>query len=129
MVARVVLAEDEDDIGFVVKAKLEHAQIEVTWKKNGLDAWDAIQAEHPALAILDVDMPGIDGLEVLTRIKATKDTRDIPVLMLTAQGHEAYIGSAKRKGASDIVIKPFQPADMLDRVQRLLRKSAAAAAR
>ncbi len=129
MDARVVLAEDEEDIGFIVKSKLEHAHIQVTWKRNGTDAWEAIMAEKPSLAILDVDMPGIDGLEVLSRIKASKETRHIPVIMLTAQGHEAYVGSAKRKGASDFVIKPFQPADILARVQRLLAQPAAAAAR
>jgi DNA-binding response OmpR family regulator len=127
MDARVVLAEDEEDIGFIVKTKLEHAKIHVTWKKNGNDAWAAIVAEKPALAILDVDMPGIDGFEVLSRIKGTYETQDIPVIMLTAQGHEAYLGNAMRKGASDYVVKPFQPADVLARVLRLLAKPAAKA--
>ena len=128
MDARVVLAEDEEDIGNIVKAKLEHAKIRVTWKKNGIDAWKAIVAERPALAILDVDMPGIDGFEVLRRIKEAEDTQHIPVIMLTAQGHEAYVGNAMRHGASDYVVKPFQPADVLARVLRLLGQPTAKAA-
>lgn len=120
MAVRVVLAEDEEDIGFIVKTKLEGAGFEVTWKKNGLEAWNAISADLPALAILDVDMPGMDGLEVLKRIKESPDTRAIPVIMLTAQGHEAYVATAKERGANEFVMKPFRPADVLDRVQRLV---------
>jgi two-component system alkaline phosphatase synthesis response regulator PhoP len=116
----VVLAEDDEDLGQVVKTKLENANLQVIWKKNGSDAWDAIVAEKPALAILDVDIPGINGIDLLDRIKKSQDTRHIRVIMLTALGHEAYVSSATRQGASDFIVKPFRTAEMLTRVQRVL---------
>jgi two-component system phosphate regulon response regulator PhoB len=120
MAQLVVLAEDEEDLGHVVKTKLEHAGFEVVWMQNGNDAWSAIRSLKPALAILDVDMPGKSGFDVLEHVKATPETRDIPVVMLTALGQDAYVGSAIRQGASDYIVKPFATADLLARVERLL---------
>jgi len=120
MNAMVVLAEDENDVGSVVKQKLESAAIRVIWKRDGLEAWEAIQSERPVMAILDADMPGMSGFDLLARIKSTPATKDIVVVMLTALGHDAYVGDAKRHGASDFIVKPFRPADLLERIQRLL---------
>jgi DNA-binding response OmpR family regulator len=124
----IVLAEDEDDAGSLVKQKLEGAGLRVIWKKNGLEAWETIQAERPAMAILDADMPGLSGYDVLARIKSTPATQDTVVVMLTALGHEAYVGDAMRHGASDYIVKPFRPADLLERIQRLLNARAPRAA-
>jgi DNA-binding response OmpR family regulator len=116
----VVLAEDDDDLGTMIKIKLEKAHIQVVWKQNGSDALSAILAHKPALALLDVDMPGINGLELPKRIETAGDTQHIPVIMMSALGHEAYSGSALRRGASDFIVKPFFPADSLARVQRAI---------
>lgn len=117
---RVLLAEDDEDIGRVVEQKLSNAAIPVTWKKNGPDAWNAVQIEKPALAILDVDLPGMSGLDVLSRIKSTPETRGTLVVVITALGHDAYVGEALRRGASACLVKPFRPADLLARVRGLL---------
>jgi DNA-binding response OmpR family regulator len=121
MTQLVVLAEDDENLGQLVKTKLEHAALRVIWKKNGSDAWDTIVAEKPALAILDADMPVMDGFEVLRRIKASTDVGKTPVIMVSAMGHEAYVGNAMRGGASDFIIKPFKTADLLERVQQVLK--------
>jgi DNA-binding response OmpR family regulator len=120
MNARVLLAEDDEDIGRVVMQKLTNAAIPVTWKKSGQDAWNAVQIEKPALAILDVDLPGMTGLDVLGRIKSTPETRGTVVVMITVLGHDAYVGEALRRGASACLVKPFRPGELLARVQGLL---------
>ena len=119
----VVLAEDDESLGQLIKLKLEKAEIQVIWKKNGNDALSAIRSQKPALALLDVDMPGINGLDLLKRIKLARDTQHIPVIMISALGYEAYTGDALRQGASDFIVKPFQPADMLVRVQRAIEQA------
>ena len=120
MAQLIVLAEDDEDLGLVVKTKLEHSALRVVWKKTGDEAWEAILAEKPALAILDADLPGVDGFEVLRRIKTSSETATIPVIMMSAIGHEAYVGNAMRGGASDFVVKPFKTADLMTRVERAL---------
>lgn len=117
----VVLAEDNEDLGDIVKAKLEHADLRVIWKKNGEEAWDAIKAEKPALTILDLDLPGVDGLEILRRIRASPELEKVRVMMLSAMGYDAYVGGALQGGAVDFVVKPFNTADLLTRVQSALQ--------
>lgn len=116
----VVLAEDDDDLGQLIKLKLEKADIRVIWKKNGNDALSAIRSQNPTAVLLDVDMPGINGLDLLKRIKLARDMQHIPVIMISALGYEAYSSDAMRHGASDLIVKSFQPADMLARVQKVL---------
>jgi DNA-binding response OmpR family regulator len=116
----IVLAEDESVVGEVVQIALERAGYIVFWRKNGLDAWDAIQTSNPDLVILDYNMPTMSGLQVLKNMRGTPRTRNIPVLMATASGLKADIVAAMKGGATDYMVKPYGMAELVERVQRLL---------
>jgi DNA-binding response OmpR family regulator len=116
----VVVAEDDQDLGTLIKTKLENANLRVLWEENGAKALEAILLHKPALAILDVAMPGLDGLELLDRIKRTPEIQNVPVIIITAMGHEAYARTALSRGAADFIVKPFKTADLLARVMSVL---------
>lgn len=117
---RIVLADDEEHLGYLVKFKLERSGYAVTWKTEGRSALAAVQAERPALVILDVMMPGLTGYEVLAEIKNDPELQHIPVVLLTARGQEADIVRGIDLGAADYVTKPFRPAELVARVRRLI---------
>ena len=101
MERHLLLAEDDADLGHVFKAKLEHAGFHVTWKQDGEQAWDAILAERPVLVILDGDLPNVDGLELLRRIKGAR----LSVLFHAAdEGDPVEIASGGNKARRERVI-------------------------
>jgi len=116
----ILVADDEEHLGFMVKFKLEKSGYDVTWKMDGNEAFQEIQTNKPDLIILDVMMPGMTGYEVLEKIKADSGLKNIPVIMLTAKGQETDVVKGIEMGASDYMIKPFRPAELLVRVKRLL---------
>ena len=79
-------------------------------------------AERPAIILLDVMMPGIDGIEVLRRLREDETTRAVPVIMLTARQYQDDVVTALTLGAGDYVVKPFTPEMLLARVERILGK-------
>ena len=84
---------------------------------DGDEALDVIRREHPLLVLLDIQMPGIDGIEVCRRIKADESLRDIIVVMLTAQAREAGRQRATEAGADNFLTKPFSPSQVVDMVR------------
>ena len=120
MTHKIVIADDEEHLGYMVKFKLEKSGYQVVWKMDGREALEAVRQERPALVILDVMMPGLTGFEVLEAIKAEDNLKDTPVVMLTARGQEADTLKGISLGAADYIVKPFSPAELLARVQRLL---------
>ena len=117
----IVVAEDDEGLGLLIKTKLQHANFTVEWEQTGVGAQSAILVQKPALAILDVALPGIDGLEILDWIKRTPELRHIPVIVITAMVNEAFGRSALARGAADFMVKPFKTADLLTCVQRVLQ--------
>lgn len=116
----IVVAEDSEHIGNIIYEKLDKAGYKVVWKTNGRDALEAIQAMKPGLALLDWNMPIMDGSLVLAKLKADPTTKDIPVIMVTAKHKKSEVIVAAKGGAVDYIIKPFAPADLLARVQKAL---------
>jgi DNA-binding response OmpR family regulator len=119
MTRHIVVAEDEEHLGYMVKFRLSKAGYSVTWKRDGLSAWKAIQAELPQVVILEVAMPGLNGFQVLEHIKATPETREAAVIMLTTEGQASDIAQGLKTGAADCIVKPVKPAELLARVQRV----------
>lgn len=117
--ARILLAEDDPDIAMLVQFKLEQAGHEVEHAADGRAAIEAYEANPADLAVLDVMMPRVDGLEV-TRILAGKDPRP-RILVLTAKGREDDVEAGFDAGADDYLTKPFSPRELASRVERLLR--------
>src|SRR6185437_10864176 len=118
--ARVLVVDDDDDIRGLVRTLLERAGATVQDAANGRDGLREFHAGRPDLVILDVNMPELDGWNVLERIR---DMSDVPVLMLTARGDELERVRGLQSGADDYVVKPFGKQEFVARVQALLRRA------
>ncbi len=122
MSKRVVAVEDDKDILELITYNLEREGYEVTGATTGEDGIDAARSEKPDLILLDLMLPGIDGLEVCRRLKADPDTAHIPVVMVTAKGEETDIVTGLELGADDYVTKPFSPKVLIARMRAVQRR-------
>jgi len=124
--ATVLVVEDNDTIAFLVQFLLEREGFGVDLARDGREAEQRIAAmPPPALAILDVMLPYVDGFQLLATIRARKGWERVPIIMLTAKSQESDVVRALDSGASDYVAKPFQPNELLARVRRLTKGAAA----
>lgn len=117
---RVLVAEDDDLIADLIGHKLRLKKFEVEIVADGAEAWERIRTGWPHVVILDGMLPGLDGLEVLRRMREDPALATIPVVMLTARRRGQDIVNALALGASDYLVKPFMPEELLARVERLL---------
>ncbi len=121
----ILLVEDEHDIRELLKFHLERENLAVEAYEKGEDALASLKTHGVSLVLLDLMLPGIDGLEVCRRLKAQPETRDIPIIMLTAKDSEADIVAGLEMGAADYVCKPFSPRVLMARIRAVLRRPAA----
>ena len=124
--SRILVVDDEADISTILSVTLRRAGFEVETAGDGVEAIDQIRRQPPDLVILDVMMPRADGLETLKRIREHAPTAQLPVIMLTAKAQLADKIQGFDRGADDYVAKPFEPSEMLARVQSLLKRTALA---
>ncbi len=119
---RILVVEDEAHIQRLIRLVLEKNGLEVTTADTGEEALRILaeMPEKPSLVLLDILMPGIDGLSVLRAIKANAATRDIPVVMLTALAQESVVLQGIKLGAADYIRKPFHPTELVKRLQKTL---------
>lgn len=115
--------EDDASIRDIEIYALNAAGFEAKGFEDGLSFWEALQAELPDLVILDVMLPGIDGVELLRKMKQSPDFSDIPVMMATAKGAEYDKIQSLDLGADDYLVKPFGMMEMVSRVKAVLRRS------
>jgi two-component system phosphate regulon response regulator PhoB len=120
----ICLIEDEEDIREVVEYNLRREGYRVTAVGSGEEALAAIAKDRPALILLDLMLPGIDGLELCRRLKKDNRTESIPVIMVTAKGEESDIVAGLELGAEDYITKPFGPKVLVARVRTVLRRNA-----
>jgi two-component system phosphate regulon response regulator PhoB len=125
--ATVLLAEDDADIRFLVTLKLTQAGYQVRAFEDGLSAVADAREHPPDLAILDIMMPGMSGLEVCQELRKDPATANVPVIILTALAQEADITAGFAAGADDYVVKPFSPRDLAMRVNAVLARAQAGA--
>ncbi|MEI6452224.1 MAG: response regulator, partial [Actinomycetes bacterium] len=118
----VLVVDDERDILELVKYNLDREGYHVTTVATGEDALAAARAKLPDIVILDLMLPGVDGLEVCRRLKGDPRTRHIPIVMLTAKGDEADVVTGLELGAADYVTKPFSPRVLTARIRAVLRR-------
>jgi DNA-binding response OmpR family regulator len=116
------VADDDPDIRELVEFKLSQAGYAVQAVPDGLSAWEAFESEPPALAVLDVMMPGLSGFDVLRKIRDSDHPR-VPVLMLSAKSRDSDVDTGFAIGADDYVIKPFSPRELLHRVNTMLART------
>ena len=118
---KILLCDDEIHIVNASKFKFQRAGYEVFTAADGEEAWPIIEAELPDLVVTDCQMPRLDGLGLVERIRTHEHTAQIPVIMLTAKGLElSSAETCKKYGISRIVHKPFSPRELLRRVEDLL---------
>ena len=122
MTDRVLVIEDDADIALGVRTVLGRSGFEVTTAAEGREGLRVFHTERPAIVVLDVGLPQMDGWTVLERIR---ELSAVPVLMLTAHGQESDKVRGLRAGADDYLTKPFGNAEFIARVQALLRRSSA----
>lgn len=118
----ILIVEDESDIAELVSVNLERVGYRTEVVHSGEAALAKVEALRPALVVLDLMLPGLNGLEVCKRIKAADKTAAIPVLMLTARTEESEIITGFEAGADDYVTKPFSPRVLVARVKTLLKR-------
>ena len=115
-----MIADDDADIRELVAFKLTNAGYEVHTASDGVEALEAITTVEPDLAILDVMMPGLTGLDVLRRMRDGAGPEGCRALLLTARARDSEVDSGFAAGADDYVTKPFSPRELLRRVDALL---------
>jgi two-component system phosphate regulon response regulator PhoB len=119
---RILVVEDEPDIARVLDYNLTRDGYRVDLIAEGDEALDRIVADAPDLILLDLMLPGLDGLEICRRVKEDPVTRGIPVIIVTAKGEESDVVLGLGLGADDYIAKPFSPRELLARVKAVLRR-------
>ena len=119
----ILIVEDEKDIVKMLEYNLKKEGFKTLAVRNGEAAIDMAKSEHPELVILDLMLPGIDGLEVCKTLKADSKTSSIPIIMLTAKSQESDKVVGLELGADDYMTKPFSPRELIARIKAVLRRS------
>lgn len=122
---RVVTIEDEPDIQTIIEYNLTREGFDVQCANNGEQGVTLVQRERPDLVLLDLLLPGLDGLEVCRRLKLEPATREIPIIMVTAKGDESDVVIGLGMGADDYLSKPFSPKELIARIRAVLRRARA----
>lgn len=120
--ASVLVADDDEDIRDLVTFKLRQAGFRLQVFNDGAAALAAIQAGPPDLAVLDVMMPGLSGIDVLRQIREDERLHGTRVILLTARSRDADVDTGFATGADDYIIKPFSPRELLHRVNTVLAR-------
>ncbi|MET7691779.1 response regulator [Streptomyces sp. NPDC005483] len=120
--ARVLIADDDSDIRDLVAFKLTQSGHEVTAVEDGMAALKVARTQPVDLALLDVRMPGMSGLDVCRELREAPETATLPVIMITARSQEGDVEVGFAAGADDYIIKPFSPRELSSRVTAVLNR-------
>jgi DNA-binding response OmpR family regulator len=120
----ILVVDDEEDILELVRFNLGREGFGVQGAASGEEAWDILAAGNIDLLILDLMLPGMDGLELTRRLKSGPSNAELPIIMLSAKGEEADIVAGLELGADDYITKPFSPRVLTARVRSVLRRRA-----
>ena len=119
----IAVVDDEEDIVELVSHHLKRDGFKVKEFYNGRDFLSYIKSVIPDLVILDIMLPGVDGLEICRILKNVSRTSSLPIIMLTAKGTEADVVVGLELGADDYIVKPFSPRELVARVKSILRRT------
>lgn len=119
---RILVVEDENDLQDLLRFNLERDGFEVETAASGERALELIRTQSPDLVLLDLMLPGVDGLTVCRNLRNDPETAKVPVVMLTAKGEETDVVVGLELGADDYVTKPFSPRVLLARIKAVLRR-------
>jgi DNA-binding response OmpR family regulator len=116
----VLVADDDEDILTLVALRFRRSGLEVILARDGEEALELIETRAPDVAVLDIAMPKLTGLEVVRRLRSSEATKDLPVVLLTARAAEKDIELGLEAGADEYITKPFSPQDLYACVQSVL---------
>ena len=119
---RIILVEDEEDIAALIKLQAEITGYKLHVEVDGINGYRAIEREKPDLVILDIMLPGENGLDVCRKIKGSPDLKNIPIIILSAKGEELDVVLGLELGADDYISKPFSPKVLFSRIKAVLRR-------
>ena len=119
---KILVVEDEEDIQEVLRYNLEKSGYRPICLDQGETAVAVVRKELPSLILLDIMLPGIDGLEVCRQIKQEQELRKIPIVMISARGEETDVVVGLEMGADDYITKPFSPRVVMARIKAVLRR-------
>ncbi len=118
---QILIVDDEEDILELIRYNLKNQGFDTLTAASGEEAVSIARKRHPHLIVLDLMLPGIDGIDICRILKSDPETNDIPIIMLTARGSETDIVKGLESGADDYVTKPFSPSVLVARVKARLR--------
>jgi two-component system, OmpR family, alkaline phosphatase synthesis response regulator PhoP len=121
--ATILIVDDEREIRELLRYNLEKQGYQVLTAQDGEEGLERIFATHPDLVLLDLLLPGRNGLEILREVRQEPSTRELPVLLLTARGAEMDKLLGFERGADDYITKPFSPREVIARVEAVLRRA------
>lgn len=121
MAKKILAVDDERHIVRLVQVNLERQGYQVVTAYDGKEALEKVASENPDLIVLDVMMPYMDGFEVLQNLKKNPDTREIPVIMLTAKAQDADVFRGWQSGVDCYLTKPFNPMELIAFVKRIFK--------
>lgn len=119
---RILIIEDEEDIAELVRFNLEKEGYQISIATTGEEGMKAARADMPDLIILDLMLPGLDGLDVCKVLKAGDKTKGIPIVIVTAKGEESDVVTGLEVGADDYITKPFSPKVLIARIRSVIRR-------
>jgi two-component system phosphate regulon response regulator PhoB len=118
---KIIVVEAEADILEVIQYNLKREGFRVKGVRDGEEGLDRVRRDNPSLVLLDLMLPGMDGLEICRRLKEDPVTRNVPVIMVTAKGEESDVVLGLGLGADDYIVKPFSPRELVALVKAVLR--------
>jgi DNA-binding response OmpR family regulator len=118
--ATILVVDDDPVILQLLQVNFEMEGFTVLTAADGVEGVERTKADRPDIVVSDVMMPRMSGLELVAALKSDPDTASIPVLLLTAKAQQADVAGGLEQGADDYVTKPFEPLELVDRVNRLL---------
>lgn len=122
MIRKIVVVEDDPDIRDLIEAGLNRQAFRCIFASDGLEGLKVMRKESPHLAILDIMLPGIDGLELCRRIKSDRTLEQIPIIFLTAKSDESDILLGLNMGADDYMVKPFSIKELHARIANVMKR-------
>jgi len=123
MSARILIVEDEEPLTLLLRYNLEAEGYEVEAVARGDDADNRLKERLPDLVMLDWMLPGLSGIELCRRLRSRPETKNLPIIMLTARGDESERVRGLATGADDYIVKPFSVPELIARVRALLRRA------
>lgn len=122
MKTRILMIEDEEDIASLIKLQAEISGYQFCSFRDGIEGYAAVIREKPDIVLLDVMLPGENGLDVCRKLKMNAETKNIPIIMLSAKGEEIDVVLGLELGADDYISKPFSPKVLFSRIKAVLRR-------